>query len=190
MKVNFEYSEVYDELFTYMSRNEYNNKQYLEMLAFTSKFEKHWNKNEDKIINQIEKISGLKFKKDIKCFIVKHLGFRAISNPLTIKFIKDFKYLTAVLIHELIHVLLNHNKKVCDLVKKKFDYSTNDYKIHFPVLLIERKVIENLFGNDYFNNVLIKDDYNQELAYEWKKVNEVYNKFDKDIIKFLKNVNK
>jgi len=168
-----------------MSRNNYNNEQYLEMFANTSKFEKEWKKEEFRIIKEIGRISGLKFNKDIKCFIVKHLGFRAISYPLTIKFTKDFEYLKAVLIHELIHILLNNHEKVLNLVKKKFNYSENDFKIHFPVLLIEKKVIENLFGIKFFNNVLIKDGHNQELAYEWEKVNEVYDKFDKNIIKFL-----
>ena len=185
MKISFEYSSVYDELLTHMTKNQYNNEQFLEMQSNSLKFEKHWRKNEDKITKEIQKVSGLKFNQNVKCFIVKHLGFRAISYPLTIKFTKDFKYLTAVLIHELIHILLMNNEKILNLVKKKFSYYENDIKIHFPVLLIERKIIENLFGNDFLNNVLIKDDHNQELAYEWSLVNKYYNKFDKNITKFL-----
>lgn len=185
MKINFEYSSVYDELLTHMTNNQYNNKQFLEMQSYALEFEKYWGKNENKIIKEIQKVSGLKFNQNVKCFIVKHLGFRAISYPLTIKFIKDFKYLTAVLIHELIHILFMNNEKILNLVKKKFSYYENDVKIHFPVLLIERKVIENLFEDGFFNNVLIKDDHNQELAYEWILVDKVYDKFDKNIIKFL-----
>ena len=80
-----------------------------------------------------------------------------------------------------------NNKNILKLVNQKFADEEKDFKIHFPVLLIERKVIENLFGNKFFNNVLIKDDHNQELAYEWDKVNKIYDKFDKNIVKFLKN---
>ena len=185
MKINFEYSQVYDELLTHMAHNQYNNKQFLEMQTSTLEFEKYWKKTENKIIKEIQKVSGLKFNKESKCFIVKHLGFRAISYPLTIRFTKDFKYLTAVLIHELIHVLLMNNKKTLNLVKKKFNDEENDTKIHFPVLIIERRVIENLFGNAFFNNILVKDDHNQELAYEWDLVNKHYNKFNSNIIKFL-----
>jgi len=185
MKINFEYSQVYDELLSYMSRNNYNNKQYLEMEKNVIEFNSYFNDYQNKIIKEIEKVSGLKFKNNVNCFIVKHLGYRAISYPLTIKFNKDFKYLTAILAHELIHILLKDNEKVLNLVKKKFDYDSNDFKIHFPVLLIERKVIENLFGDKFFNNVLIKDDHNQELAYEWEKVNKVYDKFNFGVIKFL-----
>ncbi|AJF62498.1 MAG: hypothetical protein QT11_C0001G0349 [archaeon GW2011_AR20] len=185
MRINFEYSQIYDELLTYMSRNNYDNRQYLEMLRNTLEFEKNWRKNEKRIEKEIEKVSGLKLSKEVRCFIVKHLGYRAISYPLTIKFTRDFEYLTAVLVHELIHVMLNKNERVLTLVKKKFNFYQNDFKIHFPVLLIERKVIENLFGNKFFNNVLIKDDHNLELAYEWEKVNEVYDEFDTSIIKFL-----
>ena len=185
MKVDFEYSQVYDELLSYMSRNQYGNKQYLDMQVATLEFQKYWRKNENKIIKEVQKVSGLKFSKEVRCFVVKHLGFRAISSPLTIRFTKDFKYLSAVLIHELIHILLADNNKVLELVKKKFNYSANDFKIHFPVLLIERKVIENLFGTSFLNNVLIKDDHNQELAYEWQEVNKVYNKFNNNIVRFL-----
>ena len=49
MKVDFEYSQVYDELLSYMSRNQYENKQYLDMQVATLEFQKYWKKNENKI---------------------------------------------------------------------------------------------------------------------------------------------
>ena len=185
MKLNFQYSQVYDELFNYMSRNSFDNSQILELEAFTIQLSNHFKDKQNKIIKEIEKVSGLKFSINVKCFIVKHLGYRAISDPFTVKMNKDINYLTAVIIHELVHILLRDNQTMLKLVNKKFAHEENDFKIHFPVLLIERKVIENLFGEKFFNKIRKKDDHNPDLAFEWSEVNKVYDKFNNNIIKFL-----
>src|SRR3989344_7137031 len=105
MKVNFKYSQVYDELFSYMSRNKFGNSQILDLETFTIQLSNHWKQDENKIIREIEKVSGLRFQSNVNCFIVKHLGYRAISDPFTIKVNRDFNYLTAVIIHELVHTI-------------------------------------------------------------------------------------
>ncbi len=185
MKLNFQYSQVYDELLNYMSRNNFDNKQILELETFTIQLSKHWNNNHNKIVKEIEKVSGLKFNSNVDCFIVKHLGYRAISDPFTVKMNKDFNYTTAVIIHELVHILLKDNQNVLKLINNKFKSEENDFRIHFPVLLIERKIIENLFGEKFFSRIMEKDDHNPDLAYEWQEVNKVYDKFNSNIIKFL-----
>ena len=101
MRLNFQYSSVYDELFNYMSRNYFDNSQVLELETFTIQLNNYWNKNHNKIVKEIEKVSGLKFQSNVDCFVVKHLGYRAISEPFTVKMTKDFDYLTGVIIHEL-----------------------------------------------------------------------------------------
>ena len=93
-----------------------------------------------------------------------------------------------ILIHELVHALLKDNKKVLSLVREKFNYEDFDFKVHFPVLLIQRKVIENLYGGDYFKKVLSDEKDIDELGYEWERVNGFYDKFDKGIVSFLENV--
>ena len=185
MKVNFKYSQVYDELFSYMSRNKFGNSQILDLETFTIRLSNHWKQDENKIIREIEKVSGLRFQDNVNCFIVKHLGYRAISDPFTIKASKDFDYLTAVIIHELVHVLLRDNQTILNLINKKFAHEESDFKVHFPVLLIERKVVENLFGEKFFTKIKKKDDHNPDLAYEWNEVNNIYGEFNGNIIKFL-----
>src|SRR3989344_3610590 len=133
MKLNFQYSQVYDELLSYMSRNNFNNKQILELETFAILLSNHFKDKQNKIIKEIERVSGLKFSGNVNCFIVKHLGYRAISDPLTVKMNKDFNYLTAVVIHELIHILLKDNQTVLKLVNDKFKYEENDFKVHFPI---------------------------------------------------------
>jgi len=185
MKLNFQYSQVYDELLTYMSRNNFENKQILELETFTIQLSNYFKDKQSKIVKEIERVSGLKFSSNVNCFIVKHLGYRAISDPFTVKVNKNFNYLTGVLIHELIHILLKNNQTILKLVNNKFKHEENDFKIHFPVLLIERKVIENLYGERFFSNIGKKDDHNPDLAFEWSEVNKVYDKFNNNIIKFL-----
>ena len=185
MKLNFQYSQVYDELLSYMSRNSFDNKQILELETFVIQLSNYFKNRQNKIIIEIERVSGLKFQSSVNCFIVKHLGYRAISDPFTVKMSKDFDYLTGVIIHELIHSILKDNQTILKLVNKKFEHEENDFKVHLPVLLIERKVIENLFGEKFFNKIRKKDDHNPDLAFEWSEVNKVYDKFNSNIIKFL-----
>ena len=100
---------------------------------------------------------------------------------------ENIETIKGILIHELIHVLLKDNKKILDLIRKKFNYEDYDFKVHFPVLLIQRKVIENLYGKSYFLKVLQQEKDIDELGYEWDRVNQHYNKFDKGIVNFLQN---
>ena len=185
--IDFIYSSVYDELFTSMKKKKYSNKQYVDMERFSAELQSFWGKNGVKIKREIEKVSGLKFKDKIKCFVVRDMEFNAISFPFTLKYNK-LETIKGVLIHELIHALLKDNKKVLSLVRGKFNYEDYDFKVHFPVLLIQRKVIENLYGKDYFKEVLNDEKDIDELGYEWDRVNQDYNKFDKGIVKFLENV--
>jgi len=182
------YSSVYDELLTVMKKKKYSNKQYLEMERFAAGIENLWKKEGNFIRREIEKVSGLKFRKKVRCFVVKNMDFNAISYPLTIKYNKNMEVIKSNLIHELIHILLRDNQKILKYVKEKFNYDDSDFKVHFPVLLIQRKVTENLYGKKFFERVLKFESKIEGLGYEWKKVNKYYSKFDKNVVKFLKNV--
>ena len=185
--IEFIYSSVYDELFTSMKRKKYSNKQYVDMERFSAELQSFWGKEGKKIKKEIEKVSGLKFRSKIKCFVVKDMEFNAISFPFTLRYNK-LETTKGILIHELIHALLKDNKKILELVRNKFNYEDSDFKVHFPVLLIQRKVIENLYGKDYFKKVLSDEKDIDELGYEWSRVNKCYSDFDKGIVNFLQNV--
>ena len=186
--IDFVYSSVYDELFTSMKKKKYSGKQFVDMERFSASLQSFWEREGGKIKKEIEKVSGLRFRYKLRCFVVKDMNFNAISFPFTLRYNKDIEVIRGILIHELAHVLLRDNKKVLELVRKKFGYEDYDFKIHFPVLLIQRKVIENLYGNKFFDRTLKYEDKIDELGYEWKRVNKYYNKFDKNIGKFLQNV--
>ena len=186
--MDFVYSSVYDELFTVMKKKKYSGKQYIDMERFSASLQSFWEKEGGKIKKEIEKVSDLKFKYKLRCFVVKDMEFNAISFPFTLKYNNDLETIKGILIHELIHVLLRDNHKVLDLVRKKFGYADYDFKVHFPVLLIQRRVTENLYGKEYFKKVLQQERDIDELGYEWDRVNQYYPKFEKGIVSFLQNV--
>ena len=89
------------------------------------------------------------------------------------------------MVHELIHILFvqNENKVLKVLNCLSGDHN---YKVHFPVLLCERKVLENLHGSFKAEKRV------EDLDYIWRDVDKVYTMFKKDnkgVINFLnKNV--
>ena len=186
--IDFVYSPVYDELFTVMKRKKFSGEQFIDMEKFCASLESFWKKDGGKIKKEIEKVSGLKFNGKIECFLVRDMRFNAISFPFTLKYNKNMEIIKGILVHELIHILLKDNKRLLELVRKKFDYEDYDFKVHFPVLLVQRKVIENIYGREYFEKVLQNENYIDELGYEWERVNQYYPKFEKGIVGFLQNV--
>ena len=108
--------------------------------------------------------------------------YESLSHPFTIKIEKDFDRLFTIFVHELVHILLVQNfKKVAPLVNL-IDRDSN-YRIHFPVLLIERKVLEKL------NKSYKKQKRIEDLDYVWEDVDKMYSNFErtnKGIVSFLK----
>ena len=188
MKIEFAYSPIYDSLLTEMSRKIFDINQAKEMELYKEEIEAFWEKDENKIIKEIETIANLKFKSSKTCFIVKHMKYAAISKPLTIKSGQHLQRAKTILIHEIIHTLLDDNKeKIDELIKKIYPYETLEFKIHVPVLLITRKVVEKMYGVEIFNEIINDEMRRDILDRVWPKVNSIYPKFNKDIIKFLKN---
>lgn len=179
MKINFEYSSAYDMMLSEMIGNETNIKKSQDFLNSVKMF---WDSKGNKIVKEIEKASKLRFKKNIDCFVVSSMLYESISHPFTIKFEKNNEKLLAIFVHELTHILMAQNfknvVKAVNLVK-----GDHEYKIHFPVLLIERRVLEKLHKN-YKKQKRVED-----LDYVWRDVNKIYLEFhnySKGIIPFLK----
>ena len=190
MKVNFFYSEPYDRMLTDMLGNSFPNEQPMIIKKYQKNLESYWKKEEDKIIKEIEKISNLKFKSNVDCYIVNDMFYDAISNPFTIRIEKDFGRMKSILIHELIHILFVQNSQKLIKLIEEVPEKQHSYKVHFPLLLIHRKVLENLYGKSYFQKQLKYDNELTELKPLWHHINILYPKFNKDIVKFLKNVDR
>lgn len=71
-----------------------------------------WHKQEEKILEGLNKITGLKFLKNyIDVFLVNPNDTPSISHPTIIVVRGDVNRFTRILIHELIHVLCADNTK-------------------------------------------------------------------------------
>jgi len=188
MKVSFEYARIYDEVLTEMSRKKLSPSQGEEAEELAKDFEKYWRNKETRIISSIEKNSKLKFKKkEIRCYFVNHLGYHAISNPLTIRIGGTLEDMRDILVHELIHNLLIDNEKITlPLIKRTYEDEDFSFKNHVVVLLIERKVTEDIFGLKYFRQFEQKDRM-LNFKFEWPEVDRIYPRYKGNIVSFLKN---
>ncbi len=191
MKLNFTYSEVYDEILSAMSEEPYNENQASELKLEIKKLNDFWNKKGSRFISTIENSSKLKFNKDIDCYIVKNLPYVAFSNPLTVKVDKNINRTNITLIHELIHDLFVQNQEQFWVLEEKFPNESHDLKVHFPVLLVQRKVLEVLYGKKYTEKVIKEEMRIEDLSLIWPKVNDYYKNFKnykKGIINFLREI--
>lgn len=178
MKINFEYSSVYD----LMLNETIGNTDVEKPKEFLDSVRLFWNSNGTNIIKEIENASKLKFKKSVDCFVVSYMPYESISHPFTIKTEKNKEKLLAIFVHELTHILMSQNFKQLSPLLNSIDKDHN-YKVHYPVLLIERKVLERL------NKSYKKQKRVEDLGYIWKDVNKVYPVFcnSNGIVDFLKN---
>ena len=191
MKLNFTYSEVYDEILSAMSEESYNENQALELKQEIQKLNDFWNKKGSKFISTIENSSKLKFSKDIDCYIVKNLPYIAFSNPLTVKADKNINRTNITLVHELIHDLFVQNQEQFWILEEKFPNESHDFKVHLPVLLVQRRVLEALYGKKYTEKVIKNEMKIEDLNLVWPIANNHYKKFKtykKGIINFIKEI--
>ena len=71
MKIEFDYSPIFDNLLTDMCRKKYLEDKFREMNLYKEELEATWKKDENKITKEIENISKLKFKrKNIKSLVI------------------------------------------------------------------------------------------------------------------------
>ncbi len=188
MKINFQYSPIYDNLLTDMSNKKFSQEQMKEMLFYKEELEATWEKEERKIVREVEKVSKLKFRGNKDCFLVYNMKYAAVSKPLTLKRESHLERAKTILIHELVHILLEENRdKVTKIIEKTYPKDTVEFKIHIPVLLITKRVIENLYGDGLFQEILQDEMKRPVLNSAWPEVNRIYPRFKGDIVKFLKN---
>ncbi len=187
MKLKFRYSVPYDRMLTLMMGMEYSDEQERMVKKYIKDISVKWDIIGKKTITEIEKVSGLKFKGNMDCFVVNKMYYIAISHPFTIEYGLKFGDLKSIIIHELIHIILVQNgDKILDYLNSLYVNKDADFRLHLPVLLIERKVDENLFGKEYFKKISKKERKFEDLKPVWKEVDKLYPKFNRGIIDFLK----
>ena len=188
MKLQFLYSPAYDRMLMSLMGQTYDWIKEAKAKSFIKKFEKEWVKEEKGITKEIEKVSGLKFRKNVDCFVIEDMVYVALSNPLTIKVHKSMRQVRNNLIHELIHIILTQNKKSIKLIKilnKSYPKKDPFYKTHLALFIIERKVMDNLYGKNYFERAIKEDEEVEDMQELREEFNKLYPHFKKDIIDFF-----
>ena len=155
-KIEFVYSVIYDSQYReffkikkYPSRNS--------IIKYIKEIKKIWNKQEIKILKEISKVSGLKWKeKEIKCYVIG--AGRPISNPLTISifYYKNKNYFVDSLTHELIHQIQMQDDgkwhKWWGYLEKTYGRESFTTKAHISIHAIHWKLILNLFDEKRLKN--------------------------------------
>jgi len=184
-KVIFKYSWIYDNHFKHchslwlkndQKRTKYNkypsNRQ---VLSYSRKVEKLWNKQEIKILKEISNVSGLKWKvKNIDCYIVGY-GI-AFSDPLTIStYYKSNKFID-ILTHELIHQIFIQNfnitKKSWKYFHKKYKNKSITTRIHIVLHAIHSKIYYRLFSFNNLNRDIRASNSQRDYKISWEIVNK------------------
>lgn len=181
--IEFRYSGIYNEryknsqkIIEYFKKQgkEYPSKKNIE--NYINKMMPQWNKNSDKILKELPKITGLRWHE--KKIIVYVIGYgRPFSDPLTIPIFNKKQDFINTLIHELIHQLFiqGNNRK---MTKKSWAYFHKKYKgepkktiIHIPLYAILIELIGRIFPKSNLGKK-IRIPENKEYKRSWKIVQQ------------------
>ena len=172
-KIEFVYSSIYDSMWPKpkkkLSENIIDN--------YLNSIEKIWKKEGGKILSEISKISGLKWKEEkIKCYLLS--GGRCFSYPLTITYFKDKNRFIDILTHELIHQI---QIQYADWDKWKFYFFKNYGKYNQESLLtkghiflnaVHYKILKKLYGKKRLNLNIKRHDKWADYKRAWEIVKE------------------
>jgi len=137
-KIIFKYSWIYDQLWGERIKDKKNDKKYpssRKILNYIKNIEKLWKNDEKKVLVELSRITGLKWKEDkIICYVVGK--FVSFSDPLTMPIYKGYSegYISKdrfidKLIHEMIHRLFTQEKDFKNnKSSKSFAYFRKKYK--------------------------------------------------------------
>lgn len=179
-KIRFRYSYVYDRRYRDSPRMKRllkkRGKKYPsseKILTYIKRIEPSWKKNEKKILREISKIMGLKWKeKEIICYVI---GFgRGFSDPLTVKVFKNKNDFVDTLVHEMIHQIQFQNH---DLWRKWAVYLRNNYKnksrmtnSHILLHAVHKEIYLRLFDEKRLKRDIKKCQKYADYKRSWKIV--------------------
>lgn len=208
-KIIFKYSETYDQVLQkcfefykfYKVHKQNANRKELKLKKWVSsgkilnnmeKMKKFWKKDERKILEEISKITKLKWReKQIYCYMTGRENYFAFSDPLTLPFYKKLDFLTDILVHELIHKILQDDKvnwqeflKTWKYIERKYKNETGRTKIHIIVHAIHSHIYFKFYSEKRLKRNINSPFISAEEKRAWKIVQkENY----KNIIKVLNN---
>lgn len=165
-KIIFRYSWIYDRRYReskmmkkFLKKRKEIYPSIKKISQYIEAIEKLWKKDEKRILKEISKVTGLKWKdKQIICY-VNGMG-RPFSDPLTLRLYKNKNDFIDTLTHELIHqIQIQNRKKYMDWSKNKNKkYKTESVVTNNHIFLhAVHKVIYLKFFNKSRLNRDIKD---------------------------------
>lgn len=158
-KIEFIYSYVYDQKWNKVKEED---KIPIEIVKkYTNDIDKLWREKEVKILKEISKTSGLKWKeRKIKAYIIR--TGKCFSDPLTVRYFKNKKDFIDVLVHELIHQIQIQSGGKFKLWKKYLDKKyPKESKLtinHILLHSIHKKIYLNLFNKKRLKHNIRIDD--------------------------------
>lgn len=126
-----------------------------------NEYKEIWNKEGEKIVNSMEKISKLKFKENNINAIVFISSLSSRSFPLSLSANYPKERMPELIIHELCHRLLSGNKI-------RIDFNKGDditLEIHKVLNLILYDIWEDLYGKEYADKSVEAESHKK--AWKW-----------------------
>jgi hypothetical protein len=161
-KIEFKYSWIYDQnwkewIKVYKNRRIKRNLSINYILNYIKAIEKLWKKEEKRVLQELSKVSGLKWKsKSIYCYVVDNCI--PFSDPLTLPVYDKKDYFIDTLIHELIHELftqkgnIEKSKMAWNYIQhKKYNKESHTTQIHIPLHAIHSHIYLKFFGKERLN---------------------------------------
>lgn len=154
-KITFKYSWIYDQNWQMWIKG-YKRKigkwpSQKKIQKYICTVEKLWKINGDAILKELSKVTGLKWKSDVICYVVGRC--RPFSDPLTISvYDKHPDQFIDILTHELIHQLFTQDgnfkksKKAWNYLEKKYNKESLRTRNHIPVHAIHTHIYLKFFN--------------------------------------------
>jgi len=158
-KLEFIYSHIYDGAFITVKYKKWPTHSITEIKKFNKDMNKYienlkkiWKKDGKKILQKIQKVSGLSWKEEkIKVYIASEIP-HSFSDPLTLNFRyrKDIKLARDILTHELLHQIQiqNNTDKYYKHIWKKHKKELKVTNSHIFVHAAHKKIYLELIGED------------------------------------------
>ncbi len=179
MKINFEYSYIFDLEISERSGLKINDDAVNLVESFILKYKPIWNQEGLLLLTEAKKISGFDFKQqEMKCLFTLS-DFCSMSHPLVVNIKKyinadEISNLSEIVFHELLHVLLTDNWKVWPTpLIKEFSGNNRIIAAHLHLMSVQLAVHKSLSNNEQLSK--ITEDYDRiGRGYDecWKIVNE------------------
>jgi hypothetical protein len=128
-------------------------------LAKVDQYRAEWAKHEQRIINEMIRITGLNFHKTVIDVHIAQYFMPVSSDPIIISLFDEPDLFIDTLTHELLHVLLTDNNVIqikgkdsdFDLISRWHTLFGDEHSfttiIHIPIHAIHKEIIDNVFND-------------------------------------------